>query len=281
LPWSVVLARPACPKRALRLGAVGRRQAPADWPESPAGPHRGSCAPVGRACRGEEPVGEVTFVAAGAGDCLRDASTRRAAPSTSRRLGKADGRLPGIAACGVAARMRGDPARPASGGRQMVTRPAGLTVMTCARSAWRTSRSAGTASCPAPERSFWPASSAPGVAVDRVQEMSCRVPGSVSEGLCGLRRGDHGFHPDDPPAGPHASAHTRGRPDAVGPHGARHRSTPGPLLAESESLDLAARVIATWANGQPAFGFCVRDPHVGVSFTVGLVVPCPAPASAP
>ena len=153
LPWSVALARPACPKRALRLGAVGRRQAPADWPGSPAGPHRGSCAPVGRACRGEEPVGEVTFVAAGAGDCLRDASTRRAAPSTSRRLGKADGRLLGIAACGVAPRMRGDPARPAGGGRQVVTRPAGLTVMTCARSAWRTSRSAGTASCPAPERS--------------------------------------------------------------------------------------------------------------------------------
>ena len=116
LPWSVALARPACPKRALRLGAVGRRQAPADWPGSPAGPHRGSCAPVGRACRGEEPVGEVTFVAAGAGDCLRDASTRRAAPSTSRRLGKSDGRLPGIAACGVAPRMRGDPARPAGGG---------------------------------------------------------------------------------------------------------------------------------------------------------------------
>jgi hypothetical protein len=52
LPWSVALARPACPKRALRLGAVGRRQAPADWQGSPAGPHRGSCAPVGRACRG-------------------------------------------------------------------------------------------------------------------------------------------------------------------------------------------------------------------------------------
>ena len=45
-------------------------------------------------------TGEVTFVAAG----------------------KADDRLLGIAICGVAARMRGDPARPASKGRQMVTR---------------------------------------------------------------------------------------------------------------------------------------------------------------
>jgi hypothetical protein len=33
-----------------------------------------------------------------------------------------------------------------------------------------------------------------------------------------------------------------------------------------------ARLIATRANGQPAFGFYVRDPQTGVSHTVGLLV---------
>ena len=33
-----------------------------------------------------------------------------------------------------------------------------------------------------------------------------------------------------------------------------------------------ARLIATRANGQPAFGFYVRDPHTGISHTVGLLV---------
>jgi RNA polymerase sigma-70 factor (ECF subfamily) len=33
-----------------------------------------------------------------------------------------------------------------------------------------------------------------------------------------------------------------------------------------------ARLIATRANGQPAFGFYVRDPKAGVSHTVGLLV---------
>jgi RNA polymerase sigma-70 factor (ECF subfamily) len=33
-----------------------------------------------------------------------------------------------------------------------------------------------------------------------------------------------------------------------------------------------ARLMVTRANGQPAFGFYVRDPHTGVGHTVGLMV---------